>query len=428
VQDEIVQQIVNTLRFEVNEAELERVRRIPTENLTAYDSLLRGIEYLGRWTKEGNGQARHLFEQAITLDPQFAGAYAALGATYWGKLLFGWSATPQTLERMEELARQALALNDTLPAAHGLLSHVYGIKRQPEAALAAAEQAVALDPNYAEAHIWRAQSLMFVDRPAEAVRAIEEAMRLNPRSPFWYPNNLGRAYYLMGRYEEAIATHQQVLLRNPNHLFAHAYLVVNYTEAWLSQLRQDPRTPEQALETAQRAVALDTSSYLAHLAMSWASVLNKQYDQAVAELEQGLTLNSGFAGMIPDFVAESLNFVGRPTEALRVMEQALRLTPQPSKRYFLSLGRAYYLLGRTEEAIEPLQRVLSVYPHLVDAHVLLAAAYSEVRREPEARAEAAEVLRINPQFSLEVHKQRVPIKDPATLERHIAALRKAGLK
>ena len=46
----------------------------------------------------------------------------------------------------------------------------------------------------------------------------------------------------------------------------------------------------------------------------------------------------------------------------------------------------------------------------------------------EARAEAAEVLRLNPKFSLEVHKERVPIKDPGMLERHIAALRKAGLK
>jgi hypothetical protein len=54
--------------------------------------------------------------------------------------------------------------------------------------------------------------------------------------------------------------------------------------------------------------------------------------------------------------------------------------------------------------------------------------YSEIGKEAEARAEAAEVLRINPKFSLEVHKERVPIKDPAMLERHLAALRKAGFK
>jgi len=59
---------------------------------------------------------------------------------------------------------------------------------------------------------------------------------------------------------------------------------------------------------------------------------------------------------------------------------------------------------------------------------MLAAVYSELGQTAEAQKEAAEVLRLNPNFSLEVHRQRMPIKDPAVLGRHIAALRKAGLK
>lgn len=181
------------------------------------------------------------------------------------------------------------------------------------------------------------------------------------------------------------------------------------------------------MEAAQRAVAVDTSSALAHLVLGMAPLLNQQYNQAVAEIDRSLTLSPSFAGVFPDFVAEGLNAVGRPTEALKVMERVLR-TPRPSQWYFYPVGHAYYLLGRTAEAIEPLQRVLSVYPHLVKAHVLLAAVSSELGKEAEARDEATEVLRLNPKFSLEVHRQRVPIKDPAMLERHIAALRKAGLK
>ena len=110
------------------------------------------------------------------------------------------------------------------------------------------------------------------------------------------------------------------------------------------------------------------------------------------------------------------------------MEQALHLNPKLSSLYFLPLGQAYYLLGRTAEAIAPLQKVLSVYPHRIDTHVLLAAVYSELGQAAEARAEVAEVLRLNPKFSLEVHKERTPIKDPAVVERLIAALRQAGLK
>ena len=84
--------------------------------------------------------------------------------------------------------------------------------------------------------------------------------------------------------------------------------------------------------------------------------------------------------------------------------------------------------GSNEEAIAPLKQFLAHYPNILGAHLTLAAVYSELGREAEARAEAAEMLRINPKFSLEVHKERVPIKDPAMLERHIVALRKAGLK
>jgi adenylate cyclase len=58
----------------------------------------------------------------------------------------------------------------------------------------------------------------------------------------------------------------------------------------------------------------------------------------------------------------------------------------------------------------------------------LAGIYSQLGRDAEAQAAAAEVLRINPKFSLEVHKQRAPFKDPVMLERHIATLRKAGLR
>jgi tetratricopeptide (TPR) repeat protein len=111
-----------------------------------------------------------------------------------------------------------------------------------------------------------------------------------------------------------------------------------------------------------------------------------------------------------------------------MVEQALRRKPFVADWYLDSVGAAYYLAGRTEEAIAPLKQFLSRYPNILGPHLTLAAVYSELSREAEAQTEVAEVLRINPKFSLEVHKQRAPIKDPAMLERHIAALRKAGIK
>jgi TolB-like protein/class 3 adenylate cyclase len=98
LQDEITHQIVTALRVEMQEAELERVRRTPTENLTAYDYVLRGWDYYNRITEETNLQARQMFEKAIQLDPQYAEAYVGVGWTYWMEWVWYWSRDPQTPE------------------------------------------------------------------------------------------------------------------------------------------------------------------------------------------------------------------------------------------------------------------------------------------------------------------------------------------
>src|SRR6266849_3609757 len=128
-------------------------------------------------------------------------------------------------------------------------------------------------------------------------------------------------------------------------------------------------------------------------------------------------------------LAETLSRSGRPEEAVGMVKQALRRKSSLADTYLSSsIGAAYDLAGRPEEAIAPLKQYLTRYPNILGPHLNLAAVYGELGQEAEARAEAAEVLRLNPKFSLEVHRQRAPIKDPAVLERHLAALRKAGLK
>ena len=153
----------------------------------------------------------------------------------------------------------------------------------------------------------------------------------------------------------------------------------------------------------------------------------KQYEQARAEMERAIALDpniaDGYAGL-----AEVLSRVGRSEEAVRMVEQALRRKPFVADQHLDSVGSAYYLTGQPEQAIAPLRQYLTRYPNILGPHLTLAAVYSELGRAAEAQAEVAEVLRLNPQFSLEVHRQREPVKDPAMSERQLAALRKAGLK
>jgi Tetratricopeptide repeat len=66
-----------------------------TDSLEAYDTFLRGVEYFYRFTKEGNAEARPLFEKTIALDPQYAEAYAWLGWTYLMAWIQQWDPDPQ---------------------------------------------------------------------------------------------------------------------------------------------------------------------------------------------------------------------------------------------------------------------------------------------------------------------------------------------
>ena len=79
-------------------------------------------------------------------------------------------------------------------------------------------------------------------------------------------------------------------------------------------------------------------------------------------------------------------------------------------------------------AMAAFKRIVLQCPDCLGSRSYLASIYSELGREEEARAEAAEILRVAPNFSLEVWRQRAPYKDPAVLERDLAALRKAGLE
>src|SRR5262249_32080519 len=252
--------------------------RKTTDNLEAYDTFLRGLEYRWRLTKEASAQARQMFEKAVALDPQYAEAYAYLSYTYWLEWVWRWSADPQTLERAFTLAQQALALDGSLPVAHALLGEVYARKQQYDQALAEGEQAIALDPNNADSYTGQAQVLTLAGRPEEALRMVEQAMRLNPRYPPLYSVELGWAYSLTGRYADAVAALKEVISRSPNFLGAYLILAFIYVDQWTSQQNPDAQTLAQALAAAQRVLALNDASPLGHAILGYVHLWQKQYE------------------------------------------------------------------------------------------------------------------------------------------------------
>jgi adenylate cyclase len=120
-----------------------------------------------------------------------------------------------------------------------------------------------------------------------------------------------------------------------------------------------------------------------------------------------------------------LTCVGRPEEAIPLQQKAIRLSPHGPSNYYRDFGNTLRVAGRFEEAVSAHKKAIQLAPDDIYAHSRLAATYVMMGQDNEARAEAAEVLRINPKFSLDYLAKIRVCKDTNNL---IDALRKAGLK
>lgn len=231
LQDEILQRIVTTLKLQLTLWEQGILVRKRTDNVDAYDLYLRGLASFFRFTKEAHLQARQLFEQALKLDPQYAEAYASLGGMYQMAGFFQWSQDPhRDLEQALTLVQQAVALDDSLPLAHNVLSIVYLVKRQYEQARAEAERTIALAPNSPLGYRTLGGILNHTGQAEQAIEVLEQALRFDPRFPLPYQGPLGWAYLATRRYDKAIAMQQKALSHNRNLLESHLILTISYSE------------------------------------------------------------------------------------------------------------------------------------------------------------------------------------------------------
>ncbi len=220
---------------------------------------------------------------------------------------------------------------------------------------------------------------------------------------------------------------EHAIALDPQFASAYAMLGLTYLTEIVSQWNQDPHAADRLLQLAQHAVALDDAQPAAYETLAYAYLTKKQHEQAMAAAERAVTLDPNSADAC-QALGDVRIFMGRGEEAVALIEKAMRLNPRHPITYLWTLGQAYRLVGKREEALSVLRRAIARNPDYLAAHMVAAVVCYELGRSEEARAEAAEVLRINPQYSLDAVKQRMPIKDPAALAQFIAALEGAGLR
>ncbi|MGB8322091.1 MAG: hypothetical protein WCE52_03925 [Candidatus Acidiferrum sp.] len=194
----------------------------------AQDLYLKGIYYWHKRTPESLNQAVDFFTQAIVRDPNYAEAYVGLANCY--NLLHEYSSMPaeESYPRAKNAAERAIALDDSLSAAHSSLAFVdfWGYW---DATTAEKEfrRALALDPNSVPAHHWYATVLMCLGRLPESLREIDAAHKLDPQSISVLADR-GLILYSAGQTQEGIHALRELENSDPDFLSPHKYLADIY--------------------------------------------------------------------------------------------------------------------------------------------------------------------------------------------------------
>jgi adenylate cyclase len=198
-------------------------------------------------------------------------------------------------------------------------------------------------------------------------------------------------------------------------------------DLWLGSSKSNLISFAQATTCVKKAIALDKDNSDAYLLLGQLHLMKREHDEAIAAAERSVVLNpngaDAYAGL--GFI---LALSGRPEEGVEFLQKAIRLNPIPPAYYFNHLGIAYRVSGQYEEAVSAYKKAIHKQPTLSFAHIGLAASYVYLGREEEAHTAAAEVLKIDPEFSLEHFAKTLPYKNKAVTDSYVGALRKAGLK
>ena len=221
LQDQVTASVVGAITPKLEQAEIERAKRKPTESLDAYDFYLRGIASVHQWTKEGFSEALRLFYRAIELDPDFASAYGMAVRCYARRKVAGWM-TDRVRETAEtaRLARRAAEVGKDDAVALCLggfgLAYVVGDFAGGGAMI---DRALVLNPNLAVAWSWSGHVRTFRGEPDVAISHQDRAMRLSPLDPHMFSMQLGTAFahFFAGRYDEASSWAQRSLREQADH-------------------------------------------------------------------------------------------------------------------------------------------------------------------------------------------------------------------
>ena len=214
---------------------------------------------------------------------------------------------------------------------------------------------------------------------------------------------------------------------DPKYARAYSLLASTHRVAWLNPVNEEylsPATLDRAITLARTAIELDPNLPEAYAELAYNIIRKRDFDAATAAAERAIALNRNFA----DYrVAQVFYSAGQPSKAIEIAKTQMRLDPFHPHFAPLIAGIAYYLLKEFSEAQRWLREATGRAPNHQYGHAFLAATYAQLGRVEDARAEAADVLRVNPKYTIGTQKQVSILKRAEDSDHLIDGLRKAGL-
>jgi adenylate cyclase len=210
---------------------------------------------------------------------------------------------------------------------------------------------------------------------------------------------------------------------------AMPYAMLGFThilDFYFGWTRSPLQSFEEAEKNAEKALLLNNSLDLAHLILGWIYLLKRKHEEAIKEVELAVELNPNGAEVHAHLAV--MHIYSDETElAMQLLKRAFRLNPIPPSYYYDFMAMAHMKNGKYEKAIELSKKGLRDNPDEIGIYLTLAASYSALNRIEEAHNTVDEILRINPNFSLEYYSKTLPYKNQETLDKYVQALHKAGL-
>ena len=231
LQNLISANIVEAFNLSISDTEYRLLAKRYTTSLTAYEYFLQGLKHYGQRFQQANQLARENIEKAITLDSNFARAYAVLANTHRADFVNNWTKNSKdSIQLAEKFVRTAIELDPDLAQAHFVKGLIHREQKQLNEAMASAANAIALNPSYADAFILLASVMCYSHSPTNSITLINKAVRLNPNHSSNYKFHLGQCQYVLGKYQDAIQTFEDTISRNPTSQRTNLWLAASYSQ------------------------------------------------------------------------------------------------------------------------------------------------------------------------------------------------------